>query len=149
LPREAAHSNDAATAWNASARSVTANNLDELGGGEDPGGENPELLQILSAIADDVSRHCATVCASINAEFSARMAQARKSSPRGQVAGALQALKQARVAALTFARQMAKMELHSRQETAKIWHSRSGRRPVSAARRLPVTLRTEGTAAPK
>jgi hypothetical protein len=130
LPRPAANSNDAATAWSASARSVTANDLDELTGGEDdPGGENPELVQILSAIANDVSRHCAAVCASINTDFSVRMAQVRKSSPRGQVAGALQALKQARLAALAFARQTARMELHSRQEAAKIWHGRGRRRP--------------------
>jgi hypothetical protein len=129
LPREAANSNDAVPAWNTSARSVTANEPDELTGGEDPGSENPELGQILSSIASDVSQHCAAVCASINADFSGRMAQARKSLPRGQVASALHVLKQARVAALMLARQMAKMELHSRQEAAKIWHGRGRRRP--------------------
>jgi hypothetical protein len=48
----------------------------------------------------------------------------------GLLAGALQALKQARRAALTFARQMAKTELHSRQEAATVWHGRGRRRRV-------------------
>jgi hypothetical protein len=103
---------------------------DALGAG-DSGGENAELGQILSVIAEEVNRHCSTVCAGINADFAARAANARRTLPRYQVAAALQAFKQARQAALELARQAARMELQGRKEAAIVLHGRQ--RPRSTA----------------
>ena len=103
---------------------------------EDSGGENSELGQILSAIAEEVNRHCAAVCAGINADFAGRAAHARRTLPRGQIAAALQAFKQARKAALELARQAARIELQGRKEAAIALYGRQ--RPRSTAgRRSP------------
>jgi hypothetical protein len=96
----------------------------------DSGGDNLELGQILSAIAEEVGRHCAAVCDGINADFAARAAHARKALPRSQVAGALQALKQARQAALALARQTARTELQGRKQTAITLYTRRRRRSI-------------------
>jgi hypothetical protein len=96
----------------------------------DSGGDNLELGQIISAIAEDVGRHCAAVCDGINADFAARAAHARKFLPRSQVAGTLQALKQARQAALALARQTARSELQGRKQTAIALYARQRRRSI-------------------
>ena len=54
-----------------------------------PEGENNELDEILTAIAEEVSQHSAGVCAGLCAEFAARMDFVRKTLPRDQAAGAL------------------------------------------------------------
>jgi hypothetical protein len=104
--------------------------------GPDDPPENPELLEILGAIAEDVARHCAAVCAGITADFAARSAHARRTLPRHQVAAAVQALKQMRDAALQLARQMAQADLKVRQEAARILYRRP-RRPSGKGGRDP------------
>jgi hypothetical protein len=89
-------------------------------GGQDSIGENTELDQILSAIAEEVIRHRATVCDGINKDFAARADHARRFLPRNQVAAALAAIKQARQAALAYARAEANARLKARQREATI-----------------------------
>jgi hypothetical protein len=93
-------------------------------GGQDPNGENTELDQILSAIADEVNRHCAAVCDGVNMDFAARADHARKFLPRNQVAAALAAIKQARQAALAYARAEANARLKARRREATILYCR-------------------------
>ena len=58
----------------------------------DPEGEDTELAGILSGIVEEGRRHCAAACAVIAADFSGRIAHARKALPRDQVAGAISKL---------------------------------------------------------
>jgi hypothetical protein len=105
--------------------------------GSEDAGENVEVGQILSAIAEEVNRHYAAVCAGINADFVAAAAQARRTLPRGRAAGAVQTLRQARQAALTLARQTAKMEIHGRKQAAALFYRRNPTRPVPRSNRQP------------
>jgi hypothetical protein len=132
-----ANSNDAAAAaWSASAHSLTAGDLERFDpAGANPGGENTELGQVLSAIAEEVHSHCAAVCAGIMAEFAANAAHARKTLPRNKVAGVVQALKQACKAALAMARQTAKAELQGRQRAATMRFRRVPLRAGTGGRR--------------
>ena len=98
--------------------------------------ENVELLQILGAIAEEVTRHCAAVCAGITADFAVRTAHARRTLPRNEAAAAVHALQQARKAALQFARQIAQSELKARQDAARSLHQRP-RRPSTKGGRVP------------
>jgi hypothetical protein len=103
--------------------------------------ENLELIEALAAISEDVWRHCAAVCAGIDADFAGRIAHARKTLPRSQVTAAVHSLAQARKTALQAARQMAKAELFARREAAIVryrrprrpqatgWHDPSGASP--------------------
>jgi hypothetical protein len=94
-----------------------------------PEGENIELAQILSGIAQDVGQHCAALCAAISAEFAGRMDFARKTLPRDQAAGAIAALRATLAAALAAVRLNAAMELSARSEMAKRLYG-GGRRPA-------------------
>ena len=96
--------------------------------------ENVELLQILGAIADDVARHCAALCAGIMADFAARTAHARRSLPRSQAAAAAMNLSQQRQAALQLARQMARLEIKARQDAARILYQRPRRPSIRRGR---------------
>lgn len=91
--------------------------------------ENIELAQILSAIAEDVQRHCVAVCQGIEAQFAARLICARKTLPRSQIAGALAALIAERQAALAAARQQARIELFARSQAVKALYGRRPPRP--------------------
>jgi hypothetical protein len=81
-------------------------------------GDGSELSNLLAVIADDVQRMAAGLCQAIAAEYGGKIAHARQSLPRDQVAGAVSALKAARQAALTLARQWAAAELAGRREAA-------------------------------
>jgi hypothetical protein len=95
-------------------------------------GENVELGQALSAIAEQVNQQCAAVCQGIEAQFAARQAFARKSLPKNQIAGALATISAERRAALAVARQQAKMELFGRSRAAKSLYRRQPRRPAAS-----------------
>jgi hypothetical protein len=127
--------------WEASARWVTTpaappQQLDRNSNASDEPLENYELLLVLSAIAEEVARHGAAVCSGIAADFSARMAHARRTLPRNEAAAAVAVLQQARKAALQLARQMAQAELKARQDAA-ITQYRRPRRPSSNGGRDP------------
>jgi Relaxase/Mobilisation nuclease domain len=94
-------------------------------------GENVELGQILSAIAEDVHRHCAAACQGIEAQFAARRASARKTLPKHQIAGALAAISAERRALLAAVRQQAKTDLFGRAQTAKARYRRQRSRPAA------------------
>ena len=132
--------------WEASARWLTIpappSQVADRGSNEpDNPPENVELLQILGAIAEEVSQHCAAVCAGITADFAARKAHARRTLPRHDAAAATQALEQARRAAIEVARQMAQSEKKARQNAARILYqsprrpSKDGRDPSGASPR--------------
>jgi hypothetical protein len=99
----------------------------------DPGNaatEDSHVADILGAIAEEVERHCALVCASISIYFSCRISHARATLPRNQVAGTAEALRQAMKAALRAAREFAKAELKARQAAAMVLYRRSRMRPI-------------------
>jgi len=104
----------------------------ELGAYDD----DSEFGQVLGAIADEVHRHCAAVCAGITAEFAARCAHARRTLPRNQLAGALQAFSEARKAAFAHARREASLALQARKQAATILHRLRCARP-SASGSIP------------
>jgi Relaxase/Mobilisation nuclease domain len=103
---------------------------------DDSGSDNVELAQILSAIADEVSRDCAARCLGIEIQFAARIIAARVTLPRNQIAGALAAICAERQAALAAAQQQAKLELLGRSQAAKALYGKP-RRPVHA-RQAPI-----------
>src|SRR5258708_8536501 len=54
--------------------------------------DNPELAQILIAIAEEVHRQCAALCQGISGQYAARKAVARRTLPKNQVAGPMATL---------------------------------------------------------
>ena len=80
--------------------------------------DDGELGRILSAIADDVGRISSAACASVMAEFAGRMVYARAFLPRSQIQGALQAIREARAAALAAIKRNAVAELAARRDVA-------------------------------
>jgi hypothetical protein len=124
-----------------SAAYVTAEHNRVAGAGDaSTDGEDKELGTILTAIAEDVQRFSAAACAGIMAEFSGRMQHARRFLPPRQVAGALQALKEARSAALATIKRNAAADLAARREAAVRMHGskiRAVRKEHRRARRRP------------
>jgi hypothetical protein len=107
--------------------------------------DNPELAQILSAIAEEVHRQCAALCQGISGQYAARKAVARRTLPKNQVAGAMAALSAECQAALAAARQQAKNELLGRSRMAKALYGKR-RRPVQVKRGLMTNPATRGPA---
>jgi hypothetical protein len=97
-----------------------------------------DLGPLLGAIAEDAHRIAAAVRTGILADFAARTTHARRHTPRHLLAGALTAIKQARLAALAAASMNAKNELKGRMQAAIASRRRVRLRPVrpgSSARR--------------
>ena len=126
--------------WISAAYVTTEHNTVAGAGDASTDGEDNELGTILSAIAEDVQRFSAAACAGVMAEFAGRMRHARKFLPSGQVAGALQALKEARSAALATIRRNAAADLAARREAAVRMHGskiRAQRKEHRPSRLLP------------
>jgi hypothetical protein len=98
--------------------------------------EDNELASVLAAIAEEVHRFASAASAAIVVEFAARKGHARASLPRGQIPGALQALKDARAAALAIIKRNAAAELASRREVAVRMHRARIRAVRNEHRRL-------------
>jgi hypothetical protein len=105
-------------------------------GGANTDAEDSELGNLLAAIAEEVHRFANAANAAIVVEFAARMKHARASLPRGQIPGALQALKDARNAALAIIKQNSAAELATRREAAVRMHSSRIRAVRAEHRRL-------------
>jgi len=99
-------------------------------------GEDTELAQILSAIAEDVQRKAATVSRAVLADYAGKIAHARKHLPRHQLAGAVRAYAEARTAALAVIKQAAASELTARRKAAILRH-RGLLRALRAAQSSP------------
>jgi len=81
-----------------------------------------------------VQAWASAACAGVAAEFGARIAAARK-LPRDQVAGAIDAIKQMKRAALKAIRETAKMETRGRQEMARVLWRRRQIRSIKGGRK--------------
>jgi hypothetical protein len=102
----------------ASTMSAPVSSSLDAGGQLAGAGYDSELANLLAVIADDVQRLAAGMCQAITAEYAGKIAHARQSLPRDQVAGVIAALKAQRQAALAVAHQSAAVELAGRREAA-------------------------------
>ena len=105
-------------------------------GGANTDAEESELGNLLAAIAEEVNRFAGAASVAVIVEFAARMKHARASLPRGQIPGALQALKDARKAALAIIKQNSAAELAARREAAMRMHTSRIRAVRNEHRRL-------------
>jgi hypothetical protein len=108
--------------------SALADTADGIAAADDSG-EDSELTQILDAIVADVQRKAAGARAAVTAEYAGKIRYARQYLPRPQVAGAVQAFKQAQAAALAHIAREASGEIAMRRE-AVIRARRKERRAI-------------------
>jgi hypothetical protein len=117
-------SSNAHEEFRAHASTASGHGSSSLDDGNPIGGEDNELANLLAGIAAEVERMVSGMCQAIMADFAGKIACARQSLPRDQVAGAISALKAAQQAALAMARQSAAAELVGRREAAISTHRR-------------------------